>query len=83
MSETRIDQGMKEANPMTSVMFFQTRDEEMGDAAFPMQQHDISMMFGSVFLVSRACPAALLVKAMMLAKLCCGVFGLKVHVRAY
>jgi hypothetical protein len=53
--ETHIDQGMKEANPMDTVLFYQTRDREMGDKAFKMQPSDVSNMLGSVYQVGVAC----------------------------
>jgi hypothetical protein len=52
--ETHIDQGMKEANPMDTVLFYQTRDRDMGDKAFKMQPSDVSNMLGSVYQVSDA-----------------------------
>jgi hypothetical protein len=56
--ETHIDQGMKEANPMDTVLFYQTRDREMGDKAFKMQPSDVSNMLGSVYQVGPACSSA-------------------------
>ncbi|KAF6260882.1 hypothetical protein COO60DRAFT_840296 [Scenedesmus sp. NREL 46B-D3] len=47
--ETHIDQGMKDANPMDTVLFYQTRDREMGDKAFKMQPSDVSNMLGGVY----------------------------------
>ncbi|WIA34897.1 hypothetical protein OEZ86_013184 [Tetradesmus obliquus] len=49
LCETHIDQGMKEANPMDTVLFYQTRDRDMGDRAFAMQPSDVSNMLGSVY----------------------------------
>jgi hypothetical protein len=42
---------MKEHNPMDTVLFYQTRDREMGDESFPMQPSDVSNMLGSVYQV--------------------------------
>lgn len=52
--ETRIDQGMAGANPMSAVRFYQTHDAAMGDEVFPMPQQQVSVMLGTVYQVRRS-----------------------------
>jgi len=50
--ETHIDGGMKDANPMDAVQFYQTTDAVMGDRSFTMPQQQVSSMLGTVYQVS-------------------------------
>eukprot|EP00775_Hariotina_reticulata_P012035 gene12035-12178_t len=47
--ETHIDGGMKDANPMDTVRFYQTTDAVMGDKSFAMPQQQVSSMLGTVY----------------------------------
>lgn len=63
--ETHIDGGMKDANPMDAVLFYQTTDAVMGDRSFAMPQQQVSSMLGTVYQVSLK--AFQLVVAMLIA----------------
>lgn len=47
--EIRIDQGMKEENPMLNVRFYQTADPEGGEEPFSMPQQQVTSMLGTIY----------------------------------